>query len=98
MKDIFDFLSVGEKNAITAQELARLLGWDVREVTRVIHNERAAAGTLICSSSKGYFLPENAHDIQKFAATMRSRQAQIAKAAAAAEALLNEMRQEGTQA
>lgn len=46
MKTIFDFLSVGEKNAIT----------------------------------------------------MRSRQAQIAKAAAAAEALLNEMRQEGTQA
>ena len=45
MKNIFDFLSVGEKNAITAQELA-----------------------------------------------------QIAKAAAAAEALLNEMRQEGTQA
>lgn len=37
-------------------------------------------------------------DIQKFAATMRSRQAQIAKAAAAAEALLNEMQQEGTQA
>lgn len=97
MKTIFDFLSVGEKNAITAQELARLLGWDAREVTRVIHNERAA-GALICSSSKGYFLPENAHDIQKFAATMRSRQAQIAKAAAAAEALLNEMRQEGTQA
>lgn len=97
MKTIFDFLSVGEKNAITAQELARLLGWDIREVTRVIHNERAR-GTLICSSSKGYFLPENTRDIQKFAATMRSRQEQIAKAAAAAEALLNEMRQEGTQA
>lgn len=97
MKDIFDFLSVGEERARTAKELAQLLGWDEREVTRAIHNERAA-GALICSSSKGYFLPETIHDIQKFVATMRSRQKQIAKAAAAAEALLNEMRQEGTRA
>lgn len=42
MKNIFDFLSVGEKNAITAQELARLLGWDVAEA---LLNEMRQEGT-----------------------------------------------------
>ena len=45
-----DYLSVGERNAITAKDLARLLGWNDRDVTITV-NALRKQGELICSNT-----------------------------------------------
>ena len=56
-----DYLSVGEQNAITAKDLARLLGWNERDVTITV-NALRKQGELICSNTQSGFwlctLPE----------------------------------------
>ena len=60
---IAELLQQGIQNAKTSQTLADFLRWDKRDVRQAIRNERLA-GTLICSCSKGYYLPDNDADIQ----------------------------------
>ena len=59
-----DYLSVGEQNAITAKDLARLLGWNERDVTITV-NALRKQGELICSNTQsGFWLPADDEDIK----------------------------------
>ena len=49
---ITDFLSVGEQNAIKAKSLAKILGWNERDVTIAV-NALRKNGEFICSCSNG---------------------------------------------
>ena len=60
---IAELLSIGEQNTRTCNELATVLNIDARDVRQAIRIERLA-GELICSCSKGYYLPDNDADIQ----------------------------------
>ena len=60
---IDELLQHGIENARTNQSIADALSWDNRDVRQAIRNERLA-GEMICSCSKGYYLPDNDTDIQ----------------------------------
>ena len=73
---ILHLLSVGESNAISAAELARVLGWNARSVTLEINRLRLA-GVAICASGAGYFLPADAADIARYARSFDRRLKQM---------------------
>jgi len=67
---ISDFLQEGAENALTARELAQLLGIkNQREITRAIERERLA-GAPICAScetgKQGYFLAADEGEMERF--------------------------------
>ena len=75
-----DYLSVGKQNAITAKDLARLLGWNERDVTITI-NALRKQGELICSSTQsGFWLPADDRDIEQFVRGMQGRIKDMQKA------------------
>ena len=75
-----DYLSVGEQNAITAKDLARLLGWNERDVTITV-NALRKQGELICSNSQsGFWLPADDKDIKSFVRQMNGRIKDMQKA------------------
>ena len=75
-----DYLSVGEQNAITAKDLARLLGWNERDVTITV-NALRKQGELICSNTQSVFwLPADDEDIKSFVRQMNGRIKDMQKA------------------
>ena len=53
-------------------DLARITGTEARELRRMIEAARRA-GILICSSEKGYFMPETLQDIRQHVHRARER-------------------------
>ena len=75
-----DYLSVGEENAITAKDLARLLGWNERDVTITV-NALRKHGELICRNTQsGFWLPADDEDIMSFVRQMNGRIKDMQKA------------------
>ena len=71
-------LSVGEDNALSARELAGVMGWNVRDVTRAIQRARVA-GAPICASSSGYYLGGNADELRRYVRALDRRLREIRK-------------------
>lgn len=75
--NLIDLLSEGEANAKTARELMRPLGCDnIREVASEVARLRKAGFIICCagdSGTKGYFLPANSDDVQRFVRRTESR-------------------------
>lgn len=71
---IYDLLPVGRKNAISTQELVRLVGCrSARELQCMIAEERAA-GAVICSGgTPGYWKPGDRQEVEDFIRNMKSR-------------------------
>ena len=87
--NLIDFLSTGESEAITTQELSKLLGWNKREITLYI-NALRRSGEVICSSISGYYLPSCLADVERFYRQMTSRQNEIEKAKQSAKKYIEE--------
>lgn len=73
---MFDYemiLPKGEENAIKAVDLAARLGFNsTRQLQESVARARAE-GQMILSSGKGYYLPSNDKEVQRFIKTMESR-------------------------
>ena len=70
---LLDIIPIGEVNAIKARDMAQILGYnDIRDVTEEIAILRKS-GAIICSSSDGYFLPEDNNDIERFYRRTKNR-------------------------
>lgn len=73
---MFDYemiLPKGEQNAIKAVDLAARLGFNsTRQLQESVARARAE-GQMILSSGKGYYLPSNDKEVQRFIKTMESR-------------------------
>ena len=54
---LIGIIPTGNGNARKGHELANILGWELRDITKAIQQLRRE-GHLICASSNGYFLPE----------------------------------------
>ena len=66
---ICELLAIGKENAITSRDLCRTLQLkDVRELRLMVERERRA-GAVILSSEKGYFLPGNKYEVERFIRT-----------------------------
>lgn len=68
---IVDFLSVGERDAVSLEELAISTGLPERAVKAEVLRARCS-GDLIISTQNGYFLPESSDDIRRFVATRKA--------------------------
>lgn len=66
---VSSILSTGKANARTAKYLANILGINQRSVTEAIRKERIN-GVPICAdcmnNEKGYYLPENADELNAY--------------------------------
>lgn len=65
-------LRIGEDNAVSLSEECRISGLDERSTRRLIEYMRQH-GQVICSSPKGYFLPANKFELQRYVLCERSR-------------------------
>lgn len=80
---IYELLHTGKEQPTTAGELAALLGWKQRQVTKAIEQERRA-GLLICATcssdgAKGYYIPANDEELQEYCNVLRHRAIEIFK-------------------
>ena len=69
---VADLLHHGAAAALSCRDLAALLGWPLREVTRQIQRERAA-GAPICANSSGYYLPANNAELDAYLGSLSRR-------------------------
>lgn len=72
---ILDFIPEGAGNALTASELAGVMGTDRRKVTKSIQRERLN-GAPICASCgypRGYWLAETPEELRDFIQRMEKR-------------------------
>lgn len=79
MPKISDFLSAGEGQAVSLDELSLSTGLPERAVKAEVLRSRMA-GELILSSDRGYFLPGDEQEIRRYVC---SRKGYIKTAAAA---------------
>ena len=79
---LLDILSVGRAGALTAKELAKILGYkDTRDITEEIHRLRVE-GNFICASCCkpfGYYIAADERDIEGFYLNMEGRIKQMKK-------------------
>ena len=81
---IYSFLRRGEKNAIPLQSLTFATGLSSRAVRSAIRRERLN-GALILSGETGYYLADNAEEIENFVRSMQGRADEIYHVADAVE-------------
>lgn len=72
MEDLKNILPTGKLNAISARDLAVKLGVSDRVLRDIVTAERVK-GVVICSSSAGYYLPDNRDEIREFCNFMEKR-------------------------
>lgn len=72
MEDLKSILPTGKLNAISARDLAVKLGVSDRVLRDIVTAERVK-GVVICSSSAGYYLPDNRDEIREFCNFMEKR-------------------------
>lgn len=65
---IKELLPSGKDNAIPTTELMKLCGMERRQMTKLIHDERAAGG---------YYMPASRQEVQEFLDSMESRGSSI---------------------
>ncbi len=65
MLKISDFLSNGERDAISLEQLSIATGLPERAVKKEVLNARLR-GELVLSSERGYFLPESEAEIKSY--------------------------------
>ena len=77
---IHELLMVGEENAKTARDLARIVGTKPREISRMIERERRQ-GKTICASvnskKPGYFLPKDKADFAAYCRRLEHRYKEV---------------------
>ena len=73
---IASILCTGRENALTAREIARVLGLsDTRHITSLIESERKRGG-IICATTgnpSGYYIPANLDELAEYNKRLRRR-------------------------
>ena len=62
----------GQQEAVSMTYLAEILGLSKRALRKEIENARKA-GVLICSSDRGYYMPESILELRDYAHRTRAR-------------------------
>ena len=82
---VSDLLGVGRDNAQTARDLAAVLGWSPREVTREIEIERREGVPILAEAAArpGYYLPSNDQDWDRYIKSLAHRSREVRRTLAA---------------
>lgn len=91
---IANALRAGEENAVSLSNMCRISGLDNRS-TRLCIEDMRRKGAVICSSSKGYYLPSGLCDLRRYVRTEHARANSIKTTLRAAEDLLRKWESEG---
>lgn len=91
---IIGSISTGENNAVSLAGLCRRTGENERIVRLCIEDMRRR-GAVICSSSKGYYLPSCTDELRRYVRTEQARSRSIKKTLSAAEKLLRKWEKQG---
>lgn len=75
---ISDLLRHGGINATPCRDLVALTGWRPRQVTRAIEAERRQ-GMPIAANGKGYFLPANDFELDRYLNSLQHRELEVKK-------------------
>ena len=75
-------LHVGSDSPVSCRELASLLGWEPRAVSRAIECERRS-GTPILAGKNGYYLPASASEVDDYLGRLAHREQEISRTRAA---------------
>lgn len=75
---ISDLLRHGSVNATSCRDLVALTGWHPREVTRAIEAERRQ-GVAIAANGKGYFLPADDYELDRYLNSLLHRENEVKK-------------------
>jgi hypothetical protein len=86
-----DTIPIGQRDAVSMSHLARVHNLSDRKMRREVEKARKA-GNLICSSDKGYFMPETIADIREYASREGAR---IRTGRACLKPFLRELRRAG---
>lgn len=70
-ENISSLLHVGRENAIPLKELMKLTGYKSDRGLREAINRERRKGTVICSDERGYWIPGNRSEIEKFVQRMQ---------------------------
>ena len=84
-------LLTGAGNALTAAEIAQITGVKAREVTRAFQRERAAGTAAICASGAGFYLAQDAGELQKYLRAFDRRLSEMRKTRRGLEIALSRM-------
>ncbi len=72
--DYTKILPTGKENAITSNELTRVMGFDnTRSLQADIAKSREAGQVILSCSTGGYYLPANDREIEEFISVLRAR-------------------------
>lgn len=82
---ISDFLSRGQKNSVSLQELRQWTGMDGRIIRRKIATERLLGIPILADNQTGYFLPATEEERKRCVISMKHRAREIYKTAQAIE-------------
>lgn len=89
--NVLNYISEGSQNAITCKRLSELCNCNTRQITAQISQLRQKGYVILSSTqkdSKGYFLPANKGEVERFVLSMRSRIKRIKLASISAEQML----------
>lgn len=91
---ISNALRTGESNAVSLSDMCRISGLDNRS-TRLCIEDMRRKGAVICSGSKGYYLPGDVYELRRYVRTEYARSQSIRTTLRAAEDLLDKWESEG---
>lgn len=67
-----DHIPAGHDDAISAEDLSKLMNMDKRDLRRAVENARRA-GILICGDGHGYYFPETFEEMVAYIHRVKSR-------------------------
>ena len=95
---VYELLSTGASNAISARELAQILDTDRRSVSALVERERRA-GKPICANCNSrnpvYFIPATRGEMAEYCRQLKHRAGEIYKTRAACLKVLESLPLEG---
>lgn len=90
MGKIYDLLPEGRESAVSAKDLARIMGFQsVRTLQYAIARERAGGAPILSDRSGGYYKSNDPDELRRFIRTLDSRAKNTARAAASARQALD---------
>lgn len=94
---IEDFIPEGAESPVTARELKRRTGADVRVITAAIQARRRA-GVPICAKrdeNPGYFIAQTSDELREYCGRLKHEEAELRKTRKACEKLITELPEDG---
>ena len=99
LETIEDYLPEGGENPVTAKELQRRTGADIRVITLAIQQRRREGVPIIGSKGEnpGYYIAITADDLRNYCGRLKREEAEIRRTRKACERIINKLPEGGAE-